>query len=341
MKVQVLHQTDIFHHHGDPDDHWDLACQFALSYLGESDLKAILVDYPPTADFGGVDCGDPAILAVAQLNYITGHAVPVGIGRDGRIRSDEDVDAIFAQKPLNSGIALVLKMLEEAKEPIVIHIVGSCRDIAAAIVARPELFREKCKAIYLNAGTGYNDEILEYNVTLDAYAYGKLFEAPCPLYWMPCFHDTGVFEVGEYGTYYKFQQKEILPYVSENLQKYFVYALAKVMDPRWLSYLELPVNDKLLKYHGNFYRNMWCTAGFLHMVGKTVTTEGQIVPLGQEGIKPVFDFIPIEVCCDKDGRTNWKPVDFSTDRFVFKVLDLKNYQTAMTAALKQLLMQIP
>lgn len=341
MKVQVLHQTDIFHHHADPDDHWDLACQFALSYLGESDLKAILIDYPPMADFWGLDNGDPAIQAVAQLNYITGQAVPVGIGKDGRIRNDQDVEAIFSQKPLNSGIGLVLKTLEEAVEPIVIHIVGSCRDIAAAIMVRPELFREKCKAIYLNAGTGNNDETLEYNVALDAYAYGKLFEAPCPIYWMPCFNDTDVFEVGEYGTYYKFQQKEILPYLSENLQKYFVYALAKVMDQRWLSYLDLPVNEKLLKNHGNLYRNMWCTAGFLHMVGKTVTTEGQIVPLGQEGIKPVFDFIPIDICCDKEGRTKWKQVESSKDRFIFKVLDVENYQSAMIEALKQLLMKLP
>ena len=31
-KVPVIHQTDCFHHHADPDDHWDLASQFALAY---------------------------------------------------------------------------------------------------------------------------------------------------------------------------------------------------------------------------------------------------------------------------------------------------------------------
>ena len=38
MPVPVIHQTDIFHHHADPDDHWDLACQYALSYLDHTDL---------------------------------------------------------------------------------------------------------------------------------------------------------------------------------------------------------------------------------------------------------------------------------------------------------------
>ena len=51
MKVTVIHQTDLFHHHADPDDHWDLACQYALAYLGKTELKGILLDFPPRADF--------------------------------------------------------------------------------------------------------------------------------------------------------------------------------------------------------------------------------------------------------------------------------------------------
>lgn len=341
MKVPVLHQTDIFHHHADPDDHWDLACQFALAYLGETDLKGILIDYPPRADFYGWDCGDPAIQAVSQLNYITGQAVPMGVGVKERIRSEEDIKEVFAQKPLNSGIALVLKTLEEAPEPIVIHIVGSCRDMAAAITERPELFKEKCKAIYLNAGTGFDDSKLEYNVALDAYSYSKVFMAPCPVYWMPCFHATEVWEVGEYGTWYHFQQKEILAHLSQKVQNYFMYMLGRVSDQRWLSYLDRPVDERLLEAHGNLYRNMWCTGGFLHMVGKTVTKEGKIVPIDQEGIQPVFEFVPIKVSCGNDGRTHWENTEEASDKFIYKVLDVEVYEKAMTEALKQLLMELP
>lgn len=265
----------------------------------------------------------------------------MGVGVKERICSEEDVQAVFAKKPLNGGIALVLKTLEEAVEPIVIHIVGSCRDLAAAISERPDLFRTKCKAIYLNAGTGYDDTNLEYNVALDAFSYSKLFMVPCPVYWMPCFHTTNVLEVGEYGTYYRFKQKEILPCLSEKVQNYFMYALGRVCDQRWLSYLERPVDQRLLEAHGNLYRNMWCTGGFLHMVGKTVTREGNIVPLTTEGIQPVFEFAPIKVTCDENGRTRWQHTEEASDKFIFRVLDLEAYEAAMTKALKQLLEKLP
>ena len=28
--ITTIHETDLFRPHGDPDDHFDLACQFAL-----------------------------------------------------------------------------------------------------------------------------------------------------------------------------------------------------------------------------------------------------------------------------------------------------------------------
>jgi hypothetical protein len=47
QKVPVLHVTDLFRPHNDPDDHWDLACVYALAHQGDIDLKGILIDYPP------------------------------------------------------------------------------------------------------------------------------------------------------------------------------------------------------------------------------------------------------------------------------------------------------
>lgn len=68
----MLHQTDLFHPHGDPDDHWDLACVYALAFRGDTRLKGVLIDFPP-----GRLPGDPDVMAVGQLNLITGMAVPV------------------------------------------------------------------------------------------------------------------------------------------------------------------------------------------------------------------------------------------------------------------------
>ena len=44
--VTVVHQTDLYRPHQDPDDHWDLACQYALAKLGRQRLGGILLDYP-------------------------------------------------------------------------------------------------------------------------------------------------------------------------------------------------------------------------------------------------------------------------------------------------------
>lgn len=345
MKVTVIHQTDLFHHHADPDDHWDLACQYALAYLGKTELKGILLDFPPRADFYGNDCGDPAAAAISQMNAITGLAVPFAVGVPCRIHSREEAIEIVSRKPQNGGIAMLIRLLEEAQEPVVLHIVGSSRDVAIAGFARPELFREKCRAIYLNAGSGCSEEELEYNVELDPFSYQSVFQLPCPIYWMPCFHSLkgvkdGRMCVGEYGTYYRFRQKEILEKVSPSVKKYFEYALVRVTDGRWLSYLSQPVNPFILEAHGNLYRNMWCTGGFLHAAGMTVTKEGEIVPL-TSGQKGVFEFIPVNVTCDEKGRTAWNRTEGKTNRYLFHVVDEQAYQEAMTRAMGSLLKQLP
>jgi hypothetical protein len=71
----LIHVTDLFHPHGDPDDHFDLACAFALAARGSSDLRGVVIDYPP--EFRP---GDPAMVAVAQMNWLSGLAVPSAIG---------------------------------------------------------------------------------------------------------------------------------------------------------------------------------------------------------------------------------------------------------------------
>ena len=74
--TRFIHQTDIFHPHGDPDDHWDLATVYALAARGALDLQGLLFDYPPAHR-----TGDPATLAMAQLGHITGiTGVPLTVG---------------------------------------------------------------------------------------------------------------------------------------------------------------------------------------------------------------------------------------------------------------------
>jgi hypothetical protein len=160
---------------------------------------------------------------------------------------------------------------------------------------------------------------------------------------MPCFEEleSGLQQVREYGTYYKFRQDQILPHLSHMVQNYFAYMFGKYTDSNWMGYLEGKTDEALLSKVGSVYRNMWCTAGFLHAAGYTVTRDGQIVPRNEKHAQTVFTFDAIKVKCDDNGVTHWLGDDRSKDRFIFHVRDMENYQSAMTGAMKSLLTTLP
>jgi len=336
-RVPVIHQTDLFHPHNDPDDHWDLACQFALAHLGEIDLRGILLDYPVNPSYG-----DPSIQSVNQLNYLTNLAVPCGVGLANKVDSEAAIDRMLAENRGLSGVQMALDILARSEEKVAIHIVGASRDIAAAVRKSPELFREKCAALYLNAGASNPKSPMEYNVELDPFTYSQMFRLPCPVYWMPCFDMVAEpFAVGEFGTLYQFMQGDILPKLSPAMQNFFMYALSRTADNHWLSALHAPVKDTQMKFFGGGRRWMWCTGGFLHTAGLTVLKDGRIAPLGESPAEEVFRFEPVEMTCTPDGATDWHLSSQATNRYIFRVLDVKRYQTAMTTAMCELLRKLP
>jgi hypothetical protein len=350
--VPMLHVSDLFRPHNDPDDHWDLACVYSLAWQGKADLKAILIDYPEQGR-----SNDPDVLSVAQLNYLTGKAVPTVVGSPRWITPNE-ADSRKNELALR-GIRSMLQLLRTSPEPIVINILGSCRDVAIAGSLEPELFAEKCKAIYLNAGSGTPDPKkaakLEWNVSLDPRAYSTIFTLPCPVYWMPCFEELGRTpavnpKLPEYGTYYRFRQAEILPQLSNEMQNFFAFMFkhgqlekehtaADGIRADWLGALVGPPDSKLLERLNAMERNMWCTGGFLHAVGHTVTRTGEIVSL-EDANDPVFTFDSIDVSCAASGVTTWRPAQSSPPRYVFHVRDPQRYPAAMTAALKSLMLKL-
>jgi hypothetical protein len=342
-KTSVLHVTDLFRPHMDPDDHWDLACVYALARRGDIDLKGVVIDHPPENAEGR----NPDIAAVAQMNLIAGTYAPVAVGSGLPMKSRDDVQE-YTPAAERYGVGMVLDVLRKSPQPVVINILGSSRDVAIAGKREPELFKAKCAAIYLNAGTGSPKmspvSKLEYNVTLDRYAFAAIFDLPCPVYWMPCFEELESprqWEVREYGTHYKFRQDEILPGLPDMVQNYFAYMFGKYTDGNWLGYLKGAKDEALLSKVGIMDRHMWCTAGFLHAAGYTVTRDGRIVPLTEKQARPVFTFDGVKVECDNNGVTRWTGYDASKDRFIFHVRDTNSYQSAMTAALKSLLTALP
>lgn len=318
MSIAVLHETDLFRPHEDPDDHWDLATQYALAKRGLIELKGVMIDYPPDLAHG-----DPDIIAVNQMNQLTGFSVPIGVGQ---ATPDDTCEG--------SGVRLLVNTLRESSEPIVLHIVGSSRDVALCGRKYPELFHDKVRAVYLNAGSGVNGE-LEYNVKLDTAAYAAIFDLPCPVYWMPCFHVvSNDMSVGKYGTFFRFRQGDVWNEFRPEVQNYFVGVLARQKTSDWLKSLYGPVDTRLLEYYGRLQRNMWCTGGFLHAAGFTVLKSGEIAPLGTCAADEVFSFVPIEVTCDADGRNDWQQVSGLSNRYIYRVNDEALYQSAMTKALK-------
>ncbi|MEN8250636.1 MAG: nucleoside hydrolase [Bacteroidota bacterium] len=334
--VPMIHATDLYHTHGDPDDHWDLASVYALAYSKSIKLHGILIDFPPKRRLG-----DPDVMGVAQMNYLSGLVVPTIIGTPYTMNNRTDIQP-NASNVEHQGINWVIDTLKKSQSPVVINIVGAATDIAIAANMEPELFKEKCKAIYLNAGSADTgkDNKLEFNVALNPSAYSAIFDVDCPVYWLPCWNETEVHEVGEYGSYYRFLQNDILPSLSKRLQNFFLFMLGQKKSHKWFDYLNSEMEQELLEESCNRNRNMWCTAGFINAAGKKVTPEGEIVSVDSER-DSVFSFIPTKISCNDDGYTTWDVDNCSNNRYILHVDDPANYQKAMTLALKTILNQLP
>ncbi|MGB2958100.1 MAG: hypothetical protein WBD30_04375 [Bacteroidota bacterium] len=334
MSVSVIHQTDLFRPHMDPDDHWDLATIYALATAGDIDLRGILIDSPPHTKL------NPDVMAVAQMNHITGLSVPCAVGSSLPMRSRRETQAC-APVSDRSGVEFLLSLMRGSSSPLVINVVGSCRDVALAANSAPELFESKCAAIYLNAGYGSNEIDdsweLEYNVRLDRPAFAALFDVPCPVYWLPCFEDMRRGTVQEWGTFWRFRERDLLQEVTPDLQRYFAFMLGRLEQSGWFGFLHGGDVSSIFRDTYEDFRNMWNTAGFLHVAGRTVSTEGEIVTLGEPGESPVYGFEPIGVTCDDGGVTRWRTETGSTGRYIFHVCSLERYQEAMTRALTSLL----
>ncbi len=335
----VIYQTDLYHPHNDPDDHFDMATIFSLAYQGQICLEQIIIDYPFK------DCpGDPAILAIEQLKYMTGLDVPTYIGTAVPMRDMNDTQ--YDIDTVNSiAVEKIAAALRKAQQPVYIIIVGGCNDIAIAGRRYPELFRQKCAGILLNAGSGvHNDDgILEYNVQLNVSSYATIFDLPCPVFWFPCFskvHNTGEFRLGEFGTYYAFKQCHVLQGLSPHLKNFFEYMLEQSNDPKYLRYIDKKINENLILKYGHMYRNMWSTASILFAAGKSVSSDGTLIDYDTEGQDKLYTLDPISVTCSPTGITDWKYDASSKERFIFHIKDMQRYNSAMTKAISIILEKI-
>ena len=171
--IPFIHTTDLYNPPQDPDDLVDLATVFALPEL---DLRAIVLD--PTRKFVGQH--DPGFVPVAQLNYLTGRAMPVAAGPIDPLRSPTDT-AKDRTRQEQAGIELLLHALSRCEKPAFVSVVGSARVVAAAWNREPKLLQQKIRAVLVNAGATTGKPGAEWNVDLDVHAWIAMsFSHCCP-----------------------------------------------------------------------------------------------------------------------------------------------------------------
>jgi hypothetical protein len=266
--IPFIHTSDLYNPPQDPDDHVDLATVFALPEL---DLRAVILD--PTRKFVGQH--DPGFVPVAQLNYLTGRAVPAGAGPIDPLRSPSD-SAKDRPRHEQAGIELLLNVLSGCQEPAFVSVVGSARVVAAAWNREPKLLQQKIKAVMVNAGATTGKPGAEWNVDLDVHAWIAILRSGLPILWYPCTGEHGPTGLDPHNTYWLVSHQRLFDGLPQPLRAFFDYAFnhhARGDIIRVLSTLgQGPSWEKVLAGQ----RNMWSTASFILAAGRVLakTSEG-------------------------------------------------------------------
>lgn len=337
MKDVIL-TTDLYHQHADPNDHWNLATMFSLAKAKYINFVGIMCDDDRAlaSDGSYLHFGDPAVMSVAQLSYLTGVTVPVGFGSREPIRSEDDIKRVLSSDKPISSVNLLLKALRETKNGVDIHMCGSCKDVLLAYRADPDAFIHGCDTIYLNAGTYLKNEPIEYNVSLEPYAYSEIFKIPVKICWSPCFDELRPwpYKPSKRATFYELNESEVTKSLSSELLKYFSFMYGKIESSAWLSYLKAPLDLKLYESWREQRREMWSTPGYLTSAGKNVSLDGEIIDAG-EG-KELFAYTPVSVNVTRDGKITWQDVEKS-NVYMFESHDPQLYFELMPRAVTEIL----
>lgn len=294
----IIHLTDLYRPHNDLDDHYDIALSFALSKLSYFNLKYIIID-----ENNGVNW-QPDFDGANEVNELTGG------------------NTIIIQNH-NKFMDIFCKTLMNCKNKVIIHVCGSCRTVIDLYNQNAGLFKSKVEALYLNAGSALNTKELEYNVTLDKNSYSKIFQLPCKIYWLPCFENVSrLFTKGKNGSFYHFKQELVLSNISKQLLNYFLDASMDIPIKNIKESLNKEIDPKLFQQCSSEYRNMYCTAGFLHCAGISFTDNSTS--------KEVCSFKPIIISSNKEGRINWKFTKSKSNIYILNINNLNKYEKMMT-----------
>ena len=314
VKVAMVQVTDLFRPFADPDDHWDLACTYALAMSRGRGTA------------GGYDRLSPANRHRSRRpgrgadELPDRSSVPVIVGSPRRI-DPREVD-----RPENKTVLGGMRRFStfSASHRGRWSSISSDRRATWPWPASwsPRLFAEKCAGVYLNAGSGTQDKALaarlEYNVVLDpVFLRGRFSScrAPCigclastlrPARGMnhsspvPAALITGFSRKKSAASFRAGCRTTSLLCSNRAFPNKRSEKQAEAFRPNWLHYLEGAEGPGTSRATRQQYRNMWCTGGFLHAAGLGVSSEGKIVPL-DEVKSPLFTFDPVQVQCNAEG----------------------------------------
>ncbi|MGB2808296.1 MAG: nucleoside hydrolase [Sedimentisphaerales bacterium] len=334
-KVPVIYCTDLFHPHVDPDDHFDIACLYAIK---EIEIKGIILDQ------GEKQKEKPGSIPISQLNYITKRNVPYAIGLANKLESAED-NGLKQLKEYQQGVELILTTLRTSKKPVTIISVGSLRDVAASYNRSPNLFRTKINKLFIFIGEASLKGHVEYNVGLDKNAYIRIMNSGLPIYWVPCF-DGGLWQNNGRASYWRASHKDLLKNVSNGVMNYFVYALLRKNEVNPVQYLNRESNredrEKVLLMN----RNLWCSAVFPFVAGRRFVSQGnRVIPIpgnaaynNKQKVIP-FTFNEVSAFVDEQGNVLYEHTSRARKINRFQVIDKETYSAVMTSITAQLLFE--
>lgn len=331
-KVPVVYCTDLFHPHDDPDDHFDIAALYALEEL---DIRGIVLDQGKKQDLR------PGQIPVRQLNKLTGKNVPWAIGLSEPLKTPDDAALDQAEK-YQSGVNLILDVLESSEGPVTIIAVGSLRDAAAAFNRNPDLFKRRVSRLMIFIGEA-SAGTREWNVGLDPNGYIRIMNSGLPVWWVPCF-DGGNFKNRGNASFWRAAHADLLKHASDPVMNYFIYALMKKGSPDPLAFLDEDVDETAREQVLSETRNLWCTAVFTEAAGRKIveTEDGWIAVPGDlmkkdAPVIAVFRFTPVSVFVDENARVIYEESKRSRQVFRFQVVDRESYPRIMTSVTAHLI----
>jgi hypothetical protein len=343
-KIPLVHIADLYHPPQDPDDHIDLATVFALE---EFCVKGVILDvtqkFLEAAPAGFDISRDPGFVPVAQLAYLLGRSVPAAAGPSQPLTDPRD-DA--TDRPLHdqTGIRLLLEILEDSQDPVVISVVGSARVLTAAYNRNPDLVRAKVRSVLLNAGSTAGTR-REWNVGLDPAAYIGLWNSGLPIHWYPCATENGAFDPDhERGTYWKTTHGAIFRDLPHPLRSWFLYGFTGNRQGDIIRVLAEEGKGGVWENLLPGGRNLWSTASLVMAAGRTLakTSQGwRFVPASQGATVWPWRQDPIEVRVNAEAEVQWQVVESGGNALLFGRQKGGHFGEAMAEALNALLASIP